>query len=225
MMENKYFLAFFTLSCLAVLFALMGLSVFWPAGTFAYPEAWVLLGVFATACVGLTLFFLQKNPELIARRTKVEQRPFQMFLQSLNGLAFVAIFVLAGFARRFYLWTFPAVFFWLGLFLLVLGFILAFQVFAQNEYLFSNISVEANQQVITTGWYAHMRHPMYTGAMAILFAMPLILRAPLALIPVFLLCAGVYVRARDEEIFLKEHLPGYAAYCLQVRALFIPHIF
>ncbi len=222
---RKSALVIVSLSSLSILFALMGFSVFWPAGTFLYAEAWVLISVFALSCVVLTLFFVQKNPVLIARRTKVEMRPAQIAVQSLNGLSFMAILVLAGFAKRFSMWELPAGFFFIGLLLLLGGFYLVFQVFLQNTYLFSNISVEENQQLITTGLYAKMRHPMYTGAILILLAMPCILRAPLAFIPVTLLFAGIYVRAVDEETFLKAHLHGYTAYCQKVRVRFFPGLF
>ncbi len=75
---------------------------------------------------------------------------------------------------------------------------------------------------VSTGPYALVRHPMYTGAILMFFATPFALGSWWALIPAVALSAMIVVRLMDEEKFLAINLPGYAAYTSQVRYRLIP---
>ena len=78
--------------------------------------------------------------------------------------------------------------------------------------------------MISTGPYRLVRHPMYAGALVMLFATPLVLGSLWAILCVFPLMFSVAARALDEERFLAKNLKGYSKYCLKVRYRLIPHL-
>ncbi len=79
------------------------------------------------------------------------------------------------------------------------------------------------QPLVTTGLYAHIRHPLYLGNLFLFAAMPLLLNCRWGWIPGILGMVGVLVRLRHEERYLARELPGYADYTTRTKAL-IPKI-
>jgi protein-S-isoprenylcysteine O-methyltransferase Ste14 len=82
--------------------------------------------------------------------------------------------------------------------------------------------VEAGQNVVSTGLYGLVRHPMYTGNTIVLVGLPLALGSYWALA---LIVPGLLVlatRIRDEERLLQEELMGYREYTQAVRHRLVP---
>ncbi|HVM31837.1 MAG TPA: isoprenylcysteine carboxylmethyltransferase family protein, partial [bacterium] len=69
-----------------------------------------------------------------------------------------------------------------------------------------------------------VRHPLYAGAFLLLAGQPLALGSLWGLIPVAGLFAVIVARLLEEEKFLAKKLPGYKAYCRQVRHRLVPGI-
>src|SRR5262249_55048438 len=105
---------------------------------------------------------------------------------------------------------------------ILLSFLFIFWVIRVNSFAASNIRVEKDQKVIDTGPYAHVRHPMYAGAMWLFLGVPLALGSwwSLGLIVVFL--PVLMWRLLDEERILQRDLPGYAEYMRRVPCRLIP---
>ena len=106
--------------------------------------------------------------------------------------------------------------------MLALSFYVFSIVLKQNSFAASTITVEADQPVISTGAYAIVRHPLYSGALLFLLSTPLALGSYwtlLLLVPLFAVLAW---RLLDEERFLKQNLPGYVEYCNSTRFRLIP---
>jgi len=80
---------------------------------------------------------------------------------------------------------------------------------------------DAVEPFVEQGIYRHVRHPMYTGIMIIMFAMP---AQSLNGIHLFL-CISVYfiIGSKFEEARMCATHPAYAAYMRRVPA-FIPHL-
>jgi len=61
--------------------ALMALTLFWPAGTIHYWQAWVFFGMFVGLSVIFTAYTAIRNPEVLRRRMNAgpqhESRPVQ----------------------------------------------------------------------------------------------------------------------------------------------------
>ena len=87
-----------------------------------------------------------------------------------------------------------------------------------------DIEVGAAQKVIDTGPYARVRHPMYAGALLLVAGIPPALGSLWGLLAFIPLAAVIVWRLLDEEAFLTEQLPGYAAYRRQTRYRLIPHV-
>ena len=86
------------------------------------------------------------------------------------------------------------------------------------------VSIKKEPELVTSGPYRYVRHPMYAGALLLMGFSPLALGSYwtlLLLVPMFPVLAW---RLLDEERFLKQNLPGYANYCRQVRYRLIPGI-
>jgi protein-S-isoprenylcysteine O-methyltransferase Ste14 len=112
----------------------------------------------------------------------------------------------------------------LGDVLVALGLYIVFHVFRENTFTSATIEVKDEQQVISTGPYAVIRHPMYSGAFIMLLGIPLALGSWWAFIFVFLLFAAIIWRLLEEEKFLSKNLPGYTGYRQKVRYRLIPFI-
>ena len=142
--------------------------IFWPAGTFDYWQGWLFLGIFSASTIGFTVYLAIYDRPLLERRLKGgpqhEREWSQKIIVSLVLLAFLASIVLPALDYR-YAWSPVAP--WvsiLGDAVIVLSFLFIFRVTQVNSFAASNIRVEKDQKVIDTGAYAHVRHPMYAGA-------------------------------------------------------------
>ncbi|MGA7034468.1 MAG: isoprenylcysteine carboxylmethyltransferase family protein, partial [Pseudolabrys sp.] len=153
-----------------------------------------------------------------------EQRPVQKIIMAITLVGFILLIVVPGFDFR---WHWSAVPTWLVLAadaLLALSFVIFFIVLRQNSYAASTIRVEADQPVVSTGLYAIVRHPLYSGALLLLLATPLALGSYWGGLVAFVLIPVLLWRLLDEERFLKQNLPGYAEYCHATRFRLIPLI-
>jgi protein-S-isoprenylcysteine O-methyltransferase Ste14 len=211
-----------------VTFAILLACLFLPAGTLDYWQAWVFVVVFAVSSQAMGLYFLRRDRKLVERRMNIgpvaEQRPAQKIISALLMLGFVAFVVLPALDHRFGWSPVATVVSIIGDALIVLSFVLFFWVMKSNSYAASTIQVEEGQPVVSTGPYAFVRHPMYSGALLLITAMPLALGSWLG---VFLMAPFFPVlvwRIFDEENLLRKNLPGYAAYTQRVRYRLIPGV-
>ena len=97
-------------------------------------------------------------------------------------------------------------------------------VFAQNSYASRVVEIQEGQQLIDTGLYAIIRHPMYSASIILYLSIPLMLGSYVAVIPMALSCLEIIARIKDEEEMLKAGLPGYTAYTQRVKYRLIPYI-
>jgi protein-S-isoprenylcysteine O-methyltransferase Ste14 len=153
-----------------------------------------------------------------------EQRPAQKFVSALFMLGFVGFVVLPAFDQRFGWSPVTPIVSVVANAVIVLSFVLFFRVMQSNSYAASTIRVEEGQLVASTGPYAYVRHPMYSGVLLLLLAMPLALGSwwsVLLLVPFFPVLVW---RILDEEDFLREELAGYAEYMQRVRFRLVPWV-
>jgi protein-S-isoprenylcysteine O-methyltransferase Ste14 len=208
-----------------VAFALL---LFLPAGTLHYWQAWAFLAVFALATWIPAVYLLRTNPAALERRMHVgpsaESRPVQRVLISIVFISFPAMFVVSALDHRFGWSPVPATISVIGDVLVAVGLGLAMLVIVQNSYAAANVTVEAGQQLVSTGLYGVVRHPMYTGNTLMMLGVPLALGSYWGLT---LVVPGVIVlalRIRDEEDLLSNELTGYREYTQQVRYRLVPYL-
>ena len=207
---------------------LLGLLLFLPAGTFNYWQAWVLIVVFMITISVFGVYFSIKDPALIERRKQAgpaaEQSTLQKIVATIAFTGLFALFVLSALDHRFGWSQVPPLVSWIGDALLVLSFIMFYFVFRVNSYGASNIRVEQNQKVISTGPYALVRHPMYDGALVMVVGIALALGSWWALALLIITIPVLVIRILDEEKVLVKDLPGYTEYEQKVRYRLVPYL-
>jgi len=75
-----------------------------------------------------------------------------------------------------------------------------------------HVQAELGHRVVTRGPYRILRHPAYFANIVAIPASALAIGSWIALIPAILFCAITVWRARREDAFLKQNLPGYKDY-------------
>jgi protein-S-isoprenylcysteine O-methyltransferase Ste14 len=206
----------------------LGLTIFLPAWTLDYWQAWVVVVVFFACTLAVTLYLMKNDPKLLERRVKAgvgaEQERSQNIIQAFAALVFIAIFVVSALDHRFSWSTVPPILIALGDIMIVLGFYLVFLVFRENTFASGTIEVGAEQRVIATGPYALVRHPMYIGALVMLVGVPLALGSLWGLVAIVPMVAVLVARLLDEEKFLAKNLAGYSEYQGKVKHRLLPLI-
>ena len=213
---------------LLFLVIVMGLALFLPAGTLAYGQAWAFLAVFFVSVLAITLYLMKNDPALLERRTQAgpvaEKEKGQQIIQSVAGLAFIAMFIFPGLDHRFGWSHVPAFLIILGDVLVALGLLIVFFVFRENSYTSAVIEVGAEQKIISTGPYAYVRHPMYIGALIMLLGVPIALGSYWGYISFVVIALVIIARLLDEEKFLSKNLAGYTGYMQKVKYHLIPFV-
>jgi protein-S-isoprenylcysteine O-methyltransferase Ste14 len=95
-----------------------------------------------------------------------------------------------------------------------------------NEFYVSTVAVQADKghRTVEAGPYRFVRHPGYTGIIAMELCIPLLLGSLWALAASGIVAALLLVRAGLEDAVLRRELAGYAGYAARVRYRVIPGI-
>ncbi len=212
----------------AIGFAVFGLLVFLPAGTFDYWQGWAFIAVFAAATLIPSAYLAVKNPEALRRRMQAgpgaETRPLQKLIIAIAFLSVSAMIVISALDFRFGWSTVPAAVSVVGCALVAVGLTISMLVTIQNGYAAANVKVEPGQQLSSTGWYGFVRHPMYFGNVILMIGAPLALGSYWGLLIVVVGLAILAVRINDEEALLKEELAGYPDYMQRVHYRLLPYV-
>jgi protein-S-isoprenylcysteine O-methyltransferase Ste14 len=94
----------------------------------------------------------------------------------------------------------------------------------QNGYAAANITVESGQQLVSTGWYGFVRHPMYFGNVILLIGIPLALGSYWGLLVLIPGLVVLGLRISDEENLLSQQLAGYREYMQKVHYRLVPYV-
>lgn len=206
-----------------ILMIFMWVILFIPAGTIKFWEAWILWSGFSTITCFIAVYFAKKNPEFLSRRAKVKGKETSKKAPAFFKLFYLG-FILPGMDFRF-AWSNEPL--WLVIVSNILFFgayIFILLVFKENAYASTVIQVENEQQVITTGPYSIIRHPMYLGMVIMSLFLPLALGSYFSLIPMLFIIPITVFRIKNEEEILLRDLKGYKDYCSKTPYRLIPLI-
>ena len=204
---------------------LVGLLIFLPAGTLAYPGGLLFLCLLFVPMLLMGIVMLARARDLLAKRLDAkEKQAAQKGVQSLAGLVFIAGFVLAGLDFRFGWSDMPLPVVIAASVIFLIGYGLYAEVMRENAYLSRTVKVEEGQTVISTGLYGIVRHPMYLASVLMFLSIPLVMGSWYALIPFAFYPLLMVVRILDEEKLLTAELLGYEEYKRKVKYRMIPFI-
>ena len=209
-------------------FAFFIALIFGTAGTFHYWQGWLFLVVFAASTIGFTVYLAIYDKPLLERRLKAgpqhERERSQQVIVSLVYIAFFAFLILPVLDYRHNLSRVPAWVSIIGNAIIVLSFLAIFWVVRTNTWAASNVRVEAGQQVVDTGPYAYVRHPMYASAIWLFVGMPLALGSWWTIVLVIPFVPVLFWRLLNEEKVLTRDLPGYTDYMRRVKYRLVPRV-
>jgi len=208
-------------------FAVWGGLLFGSAGTLRWMRGWIHVGLWVATMVINLVILLKVNPTIIEHRTKrqkVTERFDKVFLAMIVPTV-LALPVVAGLDAVRFQWTVLP--FWVvlpGVVLHGAGDVLALWAMAVNPYLEKAVRIqeERGHEVVTTGPYRYVRHPMYAGILPMFAAIPLVLGSCWAFIPVGMMVVLLVVRTVYEERTLRDGLPGYVAYAKRTTYRLVP---
>ena len=204
---------------------LVGILLFLPSGTFSYWQAWLLMGILFVPMFIAGMVMLRKSPDLLRRRLnmKEEQDEQKMVILS-SGLMFLAAFIVAGLCKRAGWPMLPAWVSWTAAVIFLTGYLLFAEVLRENVWLSRTVEVQENQEVVDTGLYGIVRHPMYMSTLLLFLAIPLVLGSIVSFLIMLMYIPIIAKRIRNEEQVLEEGLEGYTEYKKQVRWRMVPFI-
>ena len=203
----------------------MGLLLFLPAGTLRWPRAWLMLGILFIPMLVAGVVLLIRSPELLQKRLNAkEAQGEQRKVVGFSALMFAAAFITAGLSFRFMWFLLPEAVSWAAAGVFLLGYLLYAEVLRENVWLSRTVEVQEHQQLVDTGLYGMVRHPMYMSTVLMFLSMPLVLGSGAAFLIMLAYIPILVRRIRNEEAVLEKGLPGYADYRRRVRYRLIPFI-
>jgi protein-S-isoprenylcysteine O-methyltransferase Ste14 len=209
-------------------FGVFLLMVFLPAGTFHYWQGWAFIAVFAAATMIPSVYLAATNPAALQRRMQAgpaaESRPLQKIIITFAFVSMGAMIVVSALDYRYGWSSVPAVVSVIGDVLVGTGLLIAMITTIQNGYAAANINVESDQNVVSTGVYSVVRHPMYFGNVVMMIGVPLALGSYWALLFVVPGLAVLATRILDEEKALTLELTGYREYIQRVHYRLVPGV-
>ena len=211
---------------------ILGFAVllFVPAGTLRWPGAWVFLAFMVAAALGFGGWLAKKNPGLLAERMRspiqADQPSADKKLLAVFFPVYLIWFVAMGLDERFHPGRMAMAWQALGLALLIASSAFIQWVFMENTFAAAVVKVQSERghHVISTGPYAFVRHPMYSGAIPFMVGTALLLGSwwGTAISPIFAIFFAI--RIRIEERTLMTGLSGYADYAARVRYRLLPGV-
>jgi protein-S-isoprenylcysteine O-methyltransferase Ste14 len=223
------------LPVVAVVAAMLIVTAGVTAGAWAWPSAWILIGVYGgLGMLGSALMAVLRPASFQVRQgglrrgaernqPLIDRLGLWLFLAfALGWLAFIPLDVF----RLRLLPPPPGAVSALGLASVVAGVTIIQLAVAQNRFAAPTIHDQSaeGQKVIDSGPYALVRHPFYAGGLLVYLGAALWLGSYAAAIASSGFLVMTLARIVIEEAWLREHLPDYAAYAKRVRGRLIPHL-
>ena len=204
---------------------MVGALVFLPAWDIKFANGWLFMGLLFIPMLIVGVVMLIKSPALLEKRLDAkETQNTQKGVVAFSGIIFIAGFVVAGLDHRFGgsrvpLWAVIS-----ASVVLLVSYALYAEVMRENAYLSRTIKVEENQQIVDTGLYGTVRHPMYAATIWLFLSIPVVLGSWWSLLCFSPYVGIIAVRIIGEEKLLDSELVGYAEYKKKVKYRLIPFI-
>lgn len=209
------------------------------SGDWAWRKGWTFLGTWATLhlCINLpmayhypALFLMREGASFTPDQPKWDKLPTFLFF-----LALPVCFLLAPFNT--FRWQDTSLSFlpqipeWLslvGIGMHCIGYSLFHVVPIHNQYARKNLAPQSNQQIVRSGLYRWVRHPMYSGLLLWQVGFSLFFGSWPSLGMLLVICFALCIRVSMEEAQLKASPKlgkEYQEYTKEVPYRFLPFVF
>jgi protein-S-isoprenylcysteine O-methyltransferase Ste14 len=208
---------------------ILDVVLFLSAGRLDWPAAWVFSSLYCIYLLIAMVWGTLKDPDLLKERSKRADnvKSWDKVIMGIYTLLLVAMLILAGLdAGRFGWSAMPLAAQVIGLLGLVPAGAMNFWAATANTYLSRMVRIQEDRghQVISSGPYRYVRHPMYVSVILLMVCIPLLLGSWWALIPGGLIVILFVIRTALEDRTLQAELPGYAEYAQRVHYRLLPGV-
>ena len=212
-----------------VLILVLDIVLFISAGRLDWPAAWIFSSLYCVYLLVAMVWGTLKAPDLLNERAKRADnvKGWDKVIMAIYTILLFAMLILAGLDVGRFKWsTMPLAAQVVGLIGLFPAARMTSWAATANAYLSRMVRIQEDRghQVVSTGPYRYVRHPMYVGVILLVLNIPLLLGSWWALIPGGLIVILFVVRTVLEDRTLQDELPGYAAYAEKVRYRLLPGI-
>jgi protein-S-isoprenylcysteine O-methyltransferase Ste14 len=202
------------------------------SGDWFWIEGWIFSIWFIVLCFTTIIYLYRKDPELLAERYRkpgtANQKAWDKYVVSGLLIGFIAWIVIMPLDAKRYGWTtyFPLWLKILGGIGLILSFFFFYRSYTDNTFVspLVRIQTERKQQVVSTGVYGFVRHPMYLGGILMFIGTPLLLGSYFGIALGLIITVLLAFRTLGEEQMMLKELDGYEEYKRKVKYRFIPLI-
>lgn len=195
-------------------------------------EGWIFNIWFISICLKTIIYLYRNDPALLAERFKkpgaANQKKWDKYVVSILVITFMLWFIVMPLDAKRYNWTvsFPLWLKILGVALLLISFFFMYRSYVENSFVSAlvRIQTERKHQVVSTGVYGLVRHPMYLGGILFFIGTPMLLGSKYGILIGIALSFLIIGRIIGEEKMLINELEGYADYKKKVKYRLIPFI-
>jgi protein-S-isoprenylcysteine O-methyltransferase Ste14 len=213
----------------------MAIFLFPFAGNWRWLEGWMFVISFSIILWIGYIYINKVNPRVLRNRMKVKKQGLtaatrksagsDRWIMPVMGISFFAAMILPAWAHR---QGWPTLPFWaemVGLVVSCAGNIILMAAMAQNAHASKILDINQDQQLIDTGMYSKVRHPLYSGAIFMMLGLPIALGYLPGLIPGAIAALSLVVRIKYEEDMLVKGMEGYTDYQNRVKFKLFPGLY
>jgi protein-S-isoprenylcysteine O-methyltransferase Ste14 len=202
------------------------------SGDWFWMEGWIFSIWFIILCFTTIIYLFRKDPALLAERYQKpgsgNQKGWDKYIVFGLVIGFFSWIVIMPLDARRFEWTsdFPLILKIAGGIALLFSFFFFYRSYTDNTFLspLVRIQSERKHQVVSSGVYGFVRHPMYLAGLLLFIGTPMLLGSFYGLIIGLLLSSLLAYRILGEEKMLINELEGYEEYMKKVRYRLIPFI-
>lgn len=209
--------------------SLIGGILFSAAGRLDWMAAWTFIALYGIGLLCIMLWGTAQAPDLMRERSRMSKnvKPWDKAINLLYALTLVATLVVAGLdAGRFGWSQIPQILQGFGGVGCVFAGYVIWLTMKENAFLsrWARIQADRGQNVVSSGPYRILRHPMYAAILLFVLCMTFLLGSWWAFIPAGIVMALFILRTLLEDQMLHEELSGYREYARSVRYRLFPGV-
>jgi protein-S-isoprenylcysteine O-methyltransferase Ste14 len=232
MAEEKSKISFGKLILSFIYVLILPALILFISGDWFWTEGWIFNIWYILLCFATIIYLYRKDPDLLAERYKRpgtgNQKGWDVYVVYAIVALFIAWTVLIPLDARRFGWSsgFPSLLKIFGGALLLFSSFFFYRSYTENSFASALVRIqnERKQQVVSSGVYGIVRHPMYLGGVLLFLGGPLLMGSFYGIALGIILSLLLVGRLLGEEKMLVRELEGYTDYQDRVKYRLIPFI-